>query len=180
MYQVKGNPVPSSNVQLPEYNQSIYYTAATGDYLGHIGVEGDNLAQRINCETGDKLAYYNDLNFFFYMTFTVTGDPVTPGCPEGQKCCDDPVWVAQNPTADCGSGGCTGSDCCPQTDPLCHPPTKTGCPNNPPPGESCTPDTDKSGDRTTFETKPRTYAELKDGTVYNEKWDAMAGVPNRR
>ncbi|MER1985265.1 MAG: hypothetical protein ABS948_05155 [Solibacillus sp.] len=182
LYQVKGNPVPSMNEQLPEYNQSILYTAATGGYLGHVGVEGDNLAQVVDCEVGDKLVYYNDLNFFFYMTFEVTGDPVTTGCVPTSvgECCPNPAWVAANPeqaAIDCPPPPTTG---CAQTDPLCHPPTKTGCPNNPPPGESCTPDTDKSGDKTTFETKPRTYAELKDGTVYNEKWDAMAGVPTTR
>lgn len=175
---VHGHSSGSLLEQLPQYNQLVI-KKADGTYDSYT-------SQSADCTPGEEHVYYNDLDFSITMVYTIPeippeticipGEPdcPTPGndCPPGTDPCPDPICIP-------GADGCpetiiTG---CPQTNPDCHPETETGCPHAPAPGEVCASDDMPAGDVRVFETQPRTYAELKEGTVYGEKWGAMEGVP---
>lgn len=176
MHNIPGEVNPSDNYH---WDNETIIILKEGNGTGYI----EYTSQTQDCETGSEHVYYKDSDFTFYPKFVVPEGGTIPPPPMG---CIDPTYAAANPTL-CPPTTCPPGDptCappptiggCPQTDPTCHPETETGCPNAPAPGENCTPDSSRDGDKTVFETTPRTYAELKDGSVYNEKWDAMAGVP---
>lgn len=117
------------------------------------------------CSSGDEMLYYNNLDFYLKFEFEV---------PNGS--CEDPKYAAENKEECEPDPSCEDPAYAQQNPQECNPPERppTDCyPITPGNIGAC------SGEDEVLKakTEPEVYTELKNNTVHQEKWEAMAGVP---